>query len=70
MLEKPEDGENQAGTYRLSSEAEVEVGDSGLLLKIRRIPNPQDKVWRVPSLFLPSATTSTTATILGWVKEV
>lgn len=56
------------GGYRLSWEAAV--GDSGLLLKIRRIPNPQDNVWRVPSRVLPSVTTSSTATMLGWFKDV
>lgn len=49
---------------------EAAVGDSSLLLKIRRIPNPQDNVWRVPSRVLPSVTTSSTATMLGWFKDV
>jgi hypothetical protein len=61
--------ENTESTvYRLSWAAEV--GDSGLLPKMRRIPNPQDSSCRVPSLFLPSVTTSTTATMLGWLKVV
>lgn len=66
MPAKPEDGDT--GRYRLSWEAEG--GDSGLLLKIRRIPKPHDKVWREPSRFLPSAATSTTATMLGWFRDV
>lgn len=64
----PVTGREDARRYRLSWEAVR--GDSVLLLKIRRIPNPHDRLWRVPSRLLPWATTSTTATMLGWLKDV
>lgn len=64
----PRTGRKDARGYRLSWEAVR--GDSVLLLKMRRIPNPHDRLWRAPSRLLPWATTSTTATMLGWLKDV
>lgn len=49
---------------------EAEAGDSSLLPKSRRIPNPHDSAWREPSRVRPSVTTSTTATTLGCFKDV